>query len=68
MSNANFVSYGADYVDEVFGDKPLWPTNPYQKALGKLLVSSFGDEVCVNILLSLLDKACNEVVNAWQYA
>ena len=44
----------ADYVDEVFGDKSLWPTNPYQKALGKLLVSNFGSEVCVNVLLSLL--------------
>ena len=41
----------ADYVDEVFGDKSLWPTNPYQKALGKLLVSNFGNEVCVNVLL-----------------
>ena len=47
-------SCGADYVDEVFGDKSLWPTDPYQKALGKLLVSNFGDEVCVNVLLSLL--------------
>ena len=63
----SFFSCGTDYVDEVFGDKSLWPTNPYQKALGKLLVSNFGNEVCVNIYVLTVRQACIEVVNAWQY-
>ena len=36
----------ADYIDEVFGGKSLWPTDPYHKALGKLLLTEFGNKVC----------------------
>ena len=41
-----------DYVDEVFPGKSLWPTDPYHKALGKLLLNDFGSEVgmCANII------------------
>lgn len=39
------ILFLADYVDEVFGDKSLWPSAPHQKALTRLLVSDFGDKV-----------------------
>ena len=34
-----------DYIDEVFGDGPSWPTDPYKKAQAKLLLNDFGDKV-----------------------
>lgn len=36
----------ADYVDDVFGDGSLWPSDPYVKAMSRLLVSDFGNKVC----------------------
>ena len=38
----------ADYIDEVFGGKSLWPTDPYQKAVQQLLVNDFGNKVYYN--------------------
>ena len=36
-----------DYIDEVFGDKSLWPSEPYQKAQARLIVNDFGDKVSI---------------------
>ena len=35
----------SDYIDEVFGDKSLWPAAPHQKALARILVTEYGDKV-----------------------
>ena len=37
-----------DYIDEVFGDKSLWPTDPYKKARAKLVLNDFGSQVSNN--------------------
>ena len=34
-----------DYIDEVFGDKSLWPSKPNPKAQSRILVTDFGDKV-----------------------
>ena len=44
-----------DYIDEVFGDKSLWPTDPYEKAIDKVLVNDFGGKV--HIYMSKLLQA-----------
>ena len=44
-----FSSTLADYIDEVFGDKSLWPTDPYKKATAKLVLSDFGSQVSRSI-------------------
>ena len=38
-----------DYIDEVFGDKSLWPSQPNPKAQSRILVTEFGDKV-INII------------------
>ena len=43
----------ADYVDEVFGDKSLWPSAPHHKAFARLLVNDFGDKVISNTYYGL---------------
>ena len=47
-----FVS--VDYIDEVFGDKSLWPSQPNPKAQLRILVTDFGDKV---ITLSIYGSA-----------
>lgn len=37
-----------DYIDEVFGDKSLWPTDPYKKARAKLVLNDFGSQFTSN--------------------
>jgi glutathione S-transferase len=32
-----------DYIDEVFGNSKLWPTDPYKKAQSKLILNDFGE-------------------------
>ena len=39
-----------DYIDEVFGDRSLWPSQPNPKAQSRILVTDFGDKV-INITL-----------------
>ena len=34
-----------DYVDEVFGGESAWPTDPYLKAVDRLFVNDFGNDV-----------------------
>ncbi len=34
-----------DYIDEAFDGKKLWPTDPYEKAQGRLIVEDFGNKV-----------------------
>ena len=34
-----------DYIDEVFGDNKLWPTDPYLRAQTRLLLNDFGSQV-----------------------
>ena len=48
-----------DYVDEVFPGKSLWPTDPYQKALDRLLLNDFGNQVCyTSSMLCYVPAAC----------
>ncbi len=37
-----------DYIDEVFGDKSLWPSQPNPKAQLRILVTDFGDKVAMS--------------------
>ena len=34
-----------DFVDEYFDGKKLWPSDPFLKAQGKLIVEGFGNKV-----------------------
>lgn len=43
----------ADYIDEVFEGPSLWPSDPYKKAVDRLIVEEFGSKVCVRILLTV---------------
>lgn len=40
-----------DYIDEVFGEHKLWPTDPYKKAQGKLILNDFGEKVIVQLFV-----------------
>ena len=34
-----------DYIDEVYGDTKLWPTDAYKRAQTRILLSDFGSHV-----------------------
>lgn len=43
----------ADYIDEVFEGPSLWPSDPYKKAVDRLILEEFGSKVCFMKLFSV---------------
>lgn len=55
MLRVSFIH--ADYIDEVFEGPSLWPSDPYKKAVDRLLVDEFGSKVYF-LKLFLLFRVC----------
>ncbi len=34
-----------EYIDEAFDGKKLWPTDPFERAQGRLIVDEYGNKV-----------------------
>jgi hypothetical protein len=43
--NHNYYQFHVDYIDGVFGDESLWPSQPNYKALSRIFITDFGDKV-----------------------
>ena len=44
------LCFSIEYLDEVYGDKKLYPTDPWEKALMKEFLDAFGARVSECIL------------------
>ena len=39
-----------DYLDDVCGEKKLWPTDPYTRAQASLILDAFGNKVVYSLI------------------
>ena len=40
----------SDYIDEVFPGGSYWPEDPYRRAMARLFVNDFGNDVSLNCI------------------
>ena len=48
MSDSIIVDVYVDYIDDVFGEKKLWPSDPYARAQSSLILDAFGNKVSLS--------------------